>query len=326
MEKHLTWRMLKAFYELYHTGRTKARIAGHPYVKHLLYLRYLEYKRGVKDVLLASARFRLEYEKEQWEVLYQKYAAFLGQYDLLSPYKDFTEFDLNHLMNMAQSSRVLEEFRENIRAGRENRKGVSNFFFKATKHIEKGTVLEEAVLRILGIEHFPESEQQGFYRVPCVSPRCIILCENGYFLTLDIARERDVELWYVGGNNIRPLEHLDKIDYPIYYLCDWDQHGLEIYERLYRIIEGVANKCSSLTLLTPNGKREKLKDTEEHHSSVWKAGVCFAGLTPERYSPQQRALIADLIAQEEWIEEEGNDLAGVIEGIFFAKSADSLQS
>lgn len=72
----------------------------------------------------------------------------------------------------------------------------------------------------------------------------------------------------------------------------------------------MANKCSSLTLLTPNGKREKLKDTEEHHSSVWKAGVCFAGLTPERYSPEQRALIADLIAQEEWIEEEGNDLMG----------------
>ncbi|RHV92972.1 hypothetical protein [Culturomica massiliensis] len=317
MDKHLTWRIIKAFYELYHTGRTKARIVAHVYVKHLLQSRYLEYKRGVKDVLLASSRFRLLYEKEQWEMLYQKYVTFLEQYDLLSPYKDFTEFDLKHLMSMAQSAQVLEEFRENIRIGHENRQGVSNFFFKATKHIEKGTVLEDAVLRILGIDHFPDSEQQGFYRVPCVSPRCIILCENGYFLTLDIAREREVELWYVGGNNTRPLEHLDKIDYPIYYLCDWDQHGLEIYERLYQIIEGVEHRCSSLTLLTPNGKREKLKDTEDHHSSVWKPGPCFSGLTPERYSPAQQVLLADLIAREEWIEEEGNDLVGLIEGMNF---------
>ena len=101
-------------------------------------------------MLLASFRFCLLYEKEQWEILYQKYATFLGQYDLLSPYKDFTEFDLNRLMSIAQSAQVLEEFRENIRIGHENWQGVSNFFFKATKHIEKGTVLEDAVLRILG--------------------------------------------------------------------------------------------------------------------------------------------------------------------------------
>jgi len=315
MDKQLTWRIIKAFYELYHSGRTQARIAAQPYVQHLLNNRCIEYKRGSKEVLVASSRFRLEYEKWEFEVLYQKYAAFLARYDLLSPYKDFTEFDLKHLMSMAQSPEVLEKFRKNIRTGQEGRKGVSNFFFKATKHIRKGSVLEEAVLRILGIDRFPDCDQQGFYRVPCVFPRCIILCENGYFLTLNIARERDVELWYVGGNNTRPLEHLDKIDYPIYYLCDWDQHGLEIYERLYGIIEGVKNKCSSLTLLTPNGKREKLRDTEEHHSSVWKPEVYFSGLNPERYSAAQRALISELIAQSEWIEEEGNDLAGVIEGI-----------
>lgn len=181
--------------------------------------------------------------------------------------------------------------------------------FFTNRHIKKELCWKKRCCGFWGIEHFPESEQQGFYRVPCISPCCIILCENGYFLTLDIARERDVELWYVGGNNIRLLEHLDKIDDPIYYFCDWDQHDLEIYERLYRIIEGVVNKCSSLTLLTPNGKREKLKDTEEHHSSAWKQDVCFAGLNPQRYSPEQQALISDLIAKEEWGEEEGNDLA-----------------
>ena len=41
-------------------------------------------------------------------------------------------------------------------------KGISKSFFKSAKHIEKGSALEYAVLKIIGIDKFPQNEVSGF--------------------------------------------------------------------------------------------------------------------------------------------------------------------
>lgn len=178
--------------------------------------------------------------------------------------------------------------------------------------------MEDAVLKIIGIDSFPQNEGQWIYRVPCKNPVCIILCENRYFLTLDIAQKRNVELWHVGGNNTLPIENLPKIEYPIYYLCDWDLMGLQIYERIYHRIDTIKDKASSLRLLMPNGKPERIKDTEDYHRSEWNKTTELSSLTAEFYSSEQLALIQNLIKADEWIEEEGNDISAIISQIGYS--------
>lgn len=235
----------------------------------------------------------------------------------------FSEFEIKSLMYIKQCENVLvdsgqtllSEIRSKIEVGRDGRKGISKSFFKSAKHIEKGSALEDAVLKIIGIDKFPQNEGQWIYRVPCKNPTCIILCENRYFLTLNIAQKRNVELWHVGGNNTLPIENLPKIEYPIYYLCDWDLMGLQIYERIYHQIEMIKDKASSLQLLNPNGKPERIKDTEDYHRSKWDKATELSSLTANLYSSKQLTMIQSLIKTDEWIEEEGNDIGEIINEI-----------
>lgn len=314
VNKELSWREIKAFKELYTSGRTTSRIEQNPYVDFLFQKRMITYKGRAKNIIITNPRFKIEYQKEQFDLLYDLYYPFLEKYDLLSPYKNFTEFEIQCLMDLS-SSPFLHEIAENIREGKESRNGVSGKFFKAGKHIKKDSVLENTVLKIIDVDRFPENDNQGFYRVPCPSPKCIILCENFKFLKLDIARTYNVELWYTGGNNTAPIERLDKIDYPIYYLCDWDFDGLRIYERLYGIIQNQPSKITELQLITPNGLSVGIKETEEHHSSEWNSKLHLSGLTEHLYTSDQQQLIQALIKKNEWIEEETNSLVKIIEQI-----------
>lgn len=314
VNKELSWRDIKAFKELYTSGRTTSRIEQNPYVDFLFQKRVITYKGRAKNIIIANPRFKIEYQKEQFDLLYDLYYPFLEKYDLLAPQKNYTEFEIKCLINISESP-FLDEIRKNIQEGKESRNGVSGKFFKAGKHIKKNSTLESAVLKIIGVERFPENDNQGFYRVPCPSPKCIILCENFKFLKLDIARACNVELWYTGGNNTAPIERLDKIDYPIYYLCDWDFDGLRIYERLYGIIQNQQNKITELQLITPNGLSVGIKETEEHHASEWNSKLHFSGLTEHLYTLSQQQLIQTLIKKGEWIEEETNSLVKIIEQI-----------
>ncbi|PKP22892.1 MAG: hypothetical protein CVU05_02020 [Bacteroidetes bacterium HGW-Bacteroidetes-21] len=218
-------------------------------------------------------------------------------------------------MTLIKSQTILQDLQSKILAGQESRKGVSTLFFKSAKYIRKNSALEKAVLKLLNIETFPQNENQGFYRVPSKNPKAIILCENMYFLTLNIAQSNDIELWCAGGNNTKPIENIPKIDYPIFYLCDWDYDGLKIFERLLEIVEKTPTKKTSLQLLSPKGKRENIIATHDHHRSQWKQEIKFSGLTPSCYTSEQIQLINNLIVNNEWIEEESNDLGLIINKI-----------
>lgn len=323
MNKQLTWPEFKALYQLHHERKTGLKVLERPYFKYLMREGYIRKKIGSTKILEPYSKFDDEYKRQNIEELYHKYYSFLSENEILTYRTPFSEFEIKCLMNIKQCENViiengqtlLSEMRSKIEAGKDGRKGISKSFFKASKYIEKGSALEDAVLKIIGIDNFPEKEGQWIYRVPSKNPICIILCENRYFLTLDIAQKRNVELWHVGGNNTLPIDNLPKIEYPLYYLCDWDLMGLQIYERIYRKIESIGDKASSLQLLTPNGKPESIKDTEDFHRSKWNKNAALSSLTSELYSSAHLKLIQKLIRDDEWIEEEGNDIVAIIEWI-----------
>lgn len=316
MNKQLTWRDIKALHQLYHGRQTSAQIREHPYIDHLFSypdkcLNYVQ--KGTKKIIVPTAKFNAEYTKQGIEYLYLTYEEFLSENELLTIQSNYSEFEIRALMTMKNSILILGELKTKIEKGEESRKGVSNLFFKSSKYIQKGSALERAVLKIIGVQEFPQNENQGFYHVPCLNPKFIIICENMYFLTLTIARQNNVELWCAGGNNIKPFENISKIDYPIYYLCDWDYDGLKIYESIASRIECIPKKRSSLMLITPNGKRENIATTSDYHDSQWKSHVPLSGLNSDRYSDEQKELILSLIASNEWIEEESNILKDIID-------------
>lgn len=318
MNKQLTWRTIKALHQLYHERKTKAKISDHPYIKHLLSYpnRCLEYSRsGTNKIIVPTKHFNDEYIKQEIEELYNEYEQFLTNNDLLTTQSNYSEFEIRSLIVLKNSGEILNELKTKIEKGQESRKGISNLYFKAAKHIQKGSALESAVLKIIGINEFPQNENLGFYKIPCLNPKCIILCENMYFLTLNLARQKNVELWCAGGNNIKPFENISKIDLPIYYLCDWDYDGLKIYESIASLIEKIENKKSGLELISPNGKSESIIFTDDYHRSKWKSEIVFSGLTADKYSNTQQNLINELILNNEWIEEESNDIITIIDSI-----------
>lgn len=99
----------------------------------------------------------------------------MSENQILTPHTPFSEFEIKSLMNIKQCENVLvdsgqtllSEMRSKIEAGKDGRKGISKSFFKSAKHIEKGSALEDAVLKIIGIDKFPQNEGQWIYRVPC---------------------------------------------------------------------------------------------------------------------------------------------------------------
>ena len=264
-------------------------------------------------MIVPTAKFNAEYTKHGIEHLYLTYEKFLSQNELLKIQSNYSEFEIRALITMKNSSVILNELKSKIEKGEESRKGISNLFFKCAKYIQKGSALERAVLKIIGVSEFPQNENQGFYHVPCLNPKFIIICENMYFLTLTIARQNNVELWCAGGNNIKPFENISKIDYPIYYLCDWDYDGLRIYESIASRIECIHKKKSSLILITPNGKRENIVATSDYHDSQWQSQFPLSGLNPDKYSDEQKELISCLITSNEWIEEESNNIKEIID-------------
>ena len=120
-----------------------------------------------------------------------------------------------------------------------------------------------------------------------MKPLRILLCENKNLLTKK--RFETTELWYAGGKNINKLKFVNIPDIPIYYLCDWDNDGIEIYYKIKQIHK-------QLKLIIPN-KPIKYKSTKEHLE--WKIDI------KEDLLPNEAVeLLAELTENKKWIEEE----------------------
>ena len=206
---------------------------------------------------------------------------------------------------------ALKEIRQQIIDSDETRRGVSLMFFKNEKHLDSSEALERAVKNILRIESFADNRDfQYLYVLQCHKPKLIILCENLYFLKMpEKARKSDIELWYAGGRNIDKLRYAQNRDLPVYYLCDWDHDGLDIYR-------SVKEKIPHIELLTPNGKRSDIVKTE--HKSLWRnpgTPSLLSGLSADLFTKDQRQLIEVLIKENAWIVEESNNLPALVNTI-----------
>lgn len=301
MNKFLTWRELKALHEMYTTGSTAARIQQHPYIMHLKDdMKFLSNKLGNSKILLKGKGFDPYYLKNHLSN-YQHYFTFLTSRQILNDASRYDEDDIRTLI-------LIEENREEIAKSLTTQRSFSSIFFsdKGSKHLATHPGLEKAVLAILGIPAFPDKDpknNQFRYVVDCKTKKVIVLCENLDFLKLPWkARENHIELWYVGGNNVNTLDHIniESIDVPIYYSCDWDHDGLHIFQRIKKYIQ-------SIQLLIPLKASTKPVNSPNHFST-WKNGIELSGLNPDFFNSESLELIKKLIISNEWIEEESSDL------------------
>lgn len=296
----MNWIELRALYNLYTSGCIKINntLAESGEINYLINsLRVLD--RSHNELFTLDGFTRI-YEEEYMEK-YNRYETFLTEKGLLKPQLRFEENDIKTLMNIQawKNEGTLEELRRQIIASDESLRGISLMFFKNEKYLDNKFSLVDALKQILEVENFAnEKDQQYIYKLECHNPKAIVLCENLDFLTKpNKPRQNGIELWYAGGKNVSKLEYTDTRGLPSYYSCDWDHDGLFI---IYPLVK---DKIPTIQLLTPNGNPRGIEETE--HNSRW---IIKNRNIDSLLTPKQRAIVTELIKNNQWIIEESNNL------------------
>jgi hypothetical protein len=214
----LTWPVLKALNDLYEKKKTAAKIQGDSFIRYLMsQTDFIVQKKGNNNILIAQDGYEKYYE-ENFQSAFQYYHDFLNLVGIRPDGgKNFTEEDIRTLMIIYESKNKLKDSLSNI----EDFSG-KIFDYAGSKYLKFRDSVRNAVLKILEIEEFPQTSKDLQYRlvVDYPNPKAIILCENKSFLKQPWnAKDLEVKLWHVGGNNISILEDIDEIElsYPIYY-------------------------------------------------------------------------------------------------------------
>ncbi|WP_440067716.1 hypothetical protein [Tenacibaculum discolor] len=311
MDKNITWKELKALDDIYRLKKTRANIQEHPYIKYLINDKeILDLKPDNVKVIVTTDEFEEFYEKNFKEA-YNEAKVFLIENGIKpTAKKSFTLEDIKTLM-------LISENKEELKNNPTNIEDFSNEFFEISKYLKEKKSVREAVFSILGIDQFPLDKKENQWRlvVDYKNPKAIVLCENKSFLKQPwIARNTEVKMWYVGGNNIKILDDIDEVELskPIYYSCDWDLAGLQIYSRVKGKLK---DRNSDIMLLYPNIPHKRISTYINYHNSHWELTKTLSGLKPEFFSKKELLLITDLIQSEEWIEEESTDLELMIKKI-----------
>lgn len=306
--RKLTWRHLKALYQLYAFGRTEAKILDNGYISNLLMSqkKLIKYKSGNIKILEATQGYALFYE-QNFKTDYTYYESFLAEQGLQNDARRrYSEDDIKTLMFIAEHREELSQKLSTIRT-------FSSKIFKGkgSKYLENKPGLMQAVCQILNITDFPEKDPKNLqwrFVIDCLDPKAIVLCENiAHLKNPWKARERNLELWHVGGNNIAMIDFIsnEKLSLPIYYSCDWDFHGLAIYSR---ILDKLKSKSVNLELLVPADTEEALPVDSPDHNSEWDHSKELSGLRAGDFNDLSRLLIKKLMNDNSWIEEESLDL------------------
>jgi len=259
--------------------------------------------------LVASDSYREVYDKKYLEK-FNLYAGFLSDSGLLKPQSRFEENDIEILMKIKswREEGTLEELRAQIISSDESLRGVSLMFFKNDKYLDDKPSLVDALKKIIDVAQFSnEKDQQYIYRLEVDNPRMIVLCENVDFLTKpNKPRLHGIELWYAGGKNVDKLRYANHRALPIFYSCDWD------YDGLYIIYPLVKEKIPAIELLTPDGPRKGITETE--HRSLWRQSETSRQEALHSILRQnQLGIINELIRDNQWIIEESNSLVTMLE-------------
>jgi len=309
MNKNITWKELKALDDLYHLKKTKANIQDHPYIKYLLEEKCILDRKPDNIKIITSTDYFIEFYEEIFKIQYDEAKKFLVENGIEpSAKKSFTLEDVKTLMLIAENKTELKNNPTNI-------EDFSNEFFDTSKYLKNKSSVRNAVFKILDITEFALDKKENQWRivVDYPNPKAIVLCENKSFLKQPwIVKNTGVKLWYVGGNNIKIIDEIDEIELskPIYYSCDWDLAGLQIYSR---IKAKLGNRNKDISLLYPNEPHKKISTYIDYHYSHWDLSKRLSGLPIEIFSKKEITLIGSLIKSEMWIEEESFDLAKMIQ-------------
>lgn len=311
LNRDLSWSNLKALHQLYTKKETRAKILSNPYIQSLKDNRkIIRYKMGNHSILQAASAYKSYYEINLLDD-FVRYSSFLKNADINDDGKrHYSEYDLQTLMFIWDNRDELKTKLTTIRQF-----SATLFKIKGSKYLENRESLKNAVCKILEINDFPEKEsQENQWRfvIDCINPKIVVLCENLAFLKQPWkARQNQIELWYVGGNNTAIINFIsiEKLALPLYYSCDWDFAGLQIYSRIKRIIE---EKGYRIDLLNPNDTSLALPTTSFNHASRWNSSSHLSNLIVCDFSDEQKSLINLLIQNDQWIEEESQDLIELI--------------
>jgi len=304
----MNWITLKSLREIYNTSKTKTKVTllRDSGIQHLLGTKELF---EVGKFIVAGNGFRKYYESNHL-ANFNLYFDFLERTELLEPQARFEESDLRILIDLEERMQTGEliEIRNQIIDAEETVRGVSSMFFRNEKHLESSKSLTKAIKKILDIPILAnDKDQQYMYVLKCTDPKAIVLCENLDFLKRPSRpRRHNIELWYAGGKNVEKLEFADTRGLSIYYSCDWDYDGLLIYQM-------VKKKLPEIQLLFPNAESKSITETD--HDSHWKSRnnlEAISGLDQNEYSDSYKQRIKQLIAEDDWIIEEDNDLIQMI--------------
>lgn len=304
--KDFTWPVLKALNDLYEKKKATAKVQQVDYIRYLMAkTELIAQKKGNSNVLVAGDGYE-EFYEENFKSAYQYYYNFLNQVGIRPDGgKNFTEEDIRTLM-------VIYESRKELRGNLTNIEDFSGkvFDYAGSKYLKFRNSVRNAVLKILEIDEFPQTSKDLQYRlvVDYPDPKAIILCENKSFLKQPWnAKELEVKLWYVGGNNVTILDDIDQMElaYPLYYSCDWDHSGLKIYQR---IKEKLKIRGTNIKLLFPPPPHQYLPTNSFKHNSKWDYSNDFSGLDVGIFNSDEIHLINKLIKENLWIEEESNIL------------------
>jgi len=219
----MNWKALQQLHELYESGTTSANLLRHSYVKQLRNIGYLELE---NKALYKTDLFDNFYTKKHLNK-FERIQKMLTQYDFVST--NFKENDLEILLK-------IEEKKDDILQKKLTRKEIATHYFNDSKYVKTGSKLYEIISKILDVESLTRNkhDQQFLYVLHCQSktPKTILLCENDNLLRKP--RVKDTELWFAGGKNTAKLAYVPTPQIPMYYLCDWDNEGIGIYQRIKR--------------------------------------------------------------------------------------------
>lgn len=311
MNKDITWKELKALDDIYRLKKSRAVIQSNPYIKYLIYDKgILDLKPDNIKVIVSTDRFEVLYE-EEFKKTFEEAKKFLLENDIkATAKKGFTIEDIKTLMFIAENKAELRNNPTTI-------EDFSNEFFDISKYLKNRKSVRDAVFQILNIERFSLDKKESQWRlvIDNKKPKAVIMCENKSYLKQPwIAEETQTKLWYVGGNNIAIIDDIDESDLskPIYYSCDWDLAGLQIFTRIKAKLK---ERNTSIQLLFPNQPHKRVSTYIPYHDSHWDLSKTLSGLELKDFTKKELILIKSLIEKEEWIEEESFDIVGIIKDV-----------
>ncbi|RYZ79164.1 MAG: hypothetical protein EOP04_28280 [Proteobacteria bacterium] len=273
----------------------------HPYLEELVASGHILRENRVSSIVLKSTEtFQALYGKKHKDMI-EAFESFMLRHDILNHATRYSERDFGFLNLIDQNCKGIVESGCTIR-------DLSSEYHVDSKYLEKHSGLMKAALKILKLKEFPGQsikDRQYLWVLHSPFPKAVLICENLSNLLNPLhATKHNLELWHCGGFNVGKLERAPSREEPMYYLGDWDHHGLLAFQMVRKIYP-------EITLITPHAIPKKVGCGD--HKSLWQPGKVLSGLNPEHFELSQTRMIEKLIERDEWIEEESNNFDRLIE-------------